>query len=60
MTTLTPLSLEQEGISIGKYLKKCDLDMGGADSTLCKREVKVEQKAGGMQLSIPFFTCCNK
>ena len=60
MAALTPLSPGKEGISIGKYLKKCDLDMGGADSMLCKREIKVEQKAGGMQLSIPFFTCCKK
>ena len=55
MTSLTSLIPRKEGISIGKYLKKCDLDMKGDDSTLHKREIKAEQKADGMQLSIPFF-----
>ena len=60
MASLTPLSPEKEGISIGKYLKKCDLDMGGVDFTLRKREIKVEKKADGMQLSIPFFYLLSK
>ena len=48
MESLNPLSPRKEGISIGKYLKKCDLDMGGADSTMHKREIKAEQKDAGM------------
>ena len=55
MESLTPLSLGQEQISIGKFLKKCDLDMGGADSTLHKRDIKAKKKDDGMQFSIPIF-----
>ena len=55
MVALTPLSPGKEGISIGKYLKKCYLDMGGADSMLQKREIKAEKKDEGMQLSTPWF-----
>ena len=55
MASLTHLSSIQEGISIGRYLKKWDLDMGGVDCTLHKIEVKAEIKADGMQSSIPWF-----